>query len=136
MTLIVMSFEDVVPPALAMTVIVAAPAATPVTTPVPLTVALSVFADDHVNEAVMLGVAVTCTVPPMTILLDGALMLMLINGTARTAIDCCPCFPPADAITAVWPGATPLTTPSGVMLATDGEPVDQVTVPTPMDVPF
>lgn len=123
--------------------IVAVPIATAVTKPVELTVA--VVASDVVQVMVWpvsvapfasSVVAVSCWVPPTASDGEDGDTVTEATGTARTVIDCCPCLPPADAMTTVWPGATPVTTPAVVMLATDAELVDQVTAPTAMGAPF
>jgi hypothetical protein len=60
----------------------------------------------------------------------------LATGTGITVSDCWPVLPPAVAMIATWPGATPVTTPVALTVAIEVEPDDHTTVPTAIDAPF
>src|SRR5436190_956584 len=81
-------------------VIVTVPTPVPVTRPFASTVAMFPFAVDHVTlrpvsglPFASFGVAVSCAVPPMTMLAVGGETSTVATGTGVTVIDAVPLFP-------------------------------------------
>ena len=111
----------------------AVPAATPVTSPLPLTVATPVAFDDHATVAATalpfwsLGDAVSCSVAATTTLVPPATVIdVSTSGAVTVTVVVALTLPEVAVITAV-PGATPVTTPLPLTVATLVAPDDQAT---------
>jgi hypothetical protein len=99
-------------------VIVADPAATPVINPVPFTVAAAVLLVLHVTTRPVsafpfasFGVAVSCTVCPVTTPADAGLTLTDATGTSVTVTVEAPLFPSLVAVIVTDPAAPPVARP-------------------------
>ena len=115
-------------------VIVAEPGATPVTRPFASTLATLGMLLDHVIMRPVSGlccasntVAVSCAVPGSTIVSSGGETDTEATGGGSTVMFAMPDEPPALAAICTVPGATPVTTPAAVTVATDALPVFQNT---------
>jgi hypothetical protein len=125
-------------------VIVAVPAPTPVTRPVAVfTVATFAALVVHVTvrpvrvlPLASFVTAVSCWVAPTANVTAAGVTETLATGTWITLSDCWPVRPLTVAMTAAWPGVTPMMTPLALTVATAGDPEDHVTVPMAIDPPF
>src|SRR5881398_1222546 len=124
-------------------VIVAAPGATALTRPLPLTVATAVFPLAHVITRpprafplASCGVAVSCTVCPCGIVTAGGVTATAATGTLATVTDAVPLFPSLVAVIVAAPGATAVTRPLPLTVATPGALLPQVTARPLRGFPF
>lgn len=115
-------------------VMVAEPGATPVTRPFASTLATLGMLLDHVIARPVSGlccasktVAESCAVPGNTIVSSGGDTDTDATGGGSTVMVAIPDEPPALAAICTVPGATPVTTPASVTVATDALPVFQNT---------
>src|SRR6267378_3175747 len=106
----------------------------PLTSPLPFTVALVVSLLTHVTTrpasglpTLSLGVAVSCTVPPTSMLAGAGVTVTDATGTNTTVTADEPDLPSLVAVIVADPGATPETRPLLFTLATVGALLDHVT---------
>src|SRR5213080_2136811 len=124
-------------------VIVAAPGATAVTRPLPLTVATALFPLAHVITRpprafplASCGVAVSCTVCPCGIVTAGGVTATAATGTLATVTDAVPLCPSLVAVIVAAPGATAVTRPLPLTVATALFPLAHVITRPPRAFPL
>src|SRR5436309_9754194 len=124
-------------------VIVAAPGATALTRPLPLTVATAVFPLAHVITRpprafplASCGVAVSCTVCPCGIVTAGGVTATAATGTLATVTDAVPLCPSLVAVIVAAPGATAVTRPLPLTVATALFPLAHVITRPPRAFPL
>src|SRR5438874_6440923 len=124
-------------------VIVAAPGATALTRPLPLPAATAVFRLAQVSTRpprafplASCGVAVSCTVCPCGIVTAGGVTATAATGTLATVTDAVPLCPSLVAVIVAAPGATAVTRPLPLTVATALFPLAHVITRPPRAFPL
>src|SRR3989441_339168 len=124
-------------------VIVVEPVVTPVTSPLALTVATAPFELVHATARpfsglpfASFGVAVSWIVPPVGMLADAGVTATDATGTFATVTAAVPLFPSLVAVMVAEPGATAVTSPLGLAVATPVLLLPQVTTRPLNGLPF